>query len=269
MMSNSTDNPPQRPRRDLPACGELDEQRLVEEAQQLGVTLSPEAITGLITYTRLLFEMNATMNLVRVQSVENWLTRHLLDALALVPHLPENAKVLDLGAGGGIPGVPLAVARPDITVTALDATAKKCRFLESLIEPLGLSERYSVRTGRAEDWGHQEDFRSQYDVVTARAVATLYQLLEWSIPFLKPKGVLLAMKGQKAEQELAEATFALKALHAAYDKTLQFEHPALEASRVIVIVKTQPTPNIYPRMSARAAKNPLLKPTASTKGHPE
>jgi 16S rRNA (guanine527-N7)-methyltransferase len=233
-------------------------QALAKHAQSLGLTLSPEALAGLITYSQLLFDTNITMNLVRLHTVDDWVNRHLLDALALATQLPENAKVLDIGAGGGVPGVPLALVRPDIRVTALDATAKKCRFLESLIAPLGLEGRYQVRTGRAEDWGQQDDMRAQFDVVTARAVAALHTLLEWSVPFLKVNGCLLAMKGQKADQELADAQLALTALHAKHQQTLRFTHPALAESAVLVIQKCQPTPELYPRPAAKAAKAPLL-----------
>ena len=141
-------------------------------------------------------------NLLSPRALDELVTRHVPECLALAHRLPDGpAEVLDVGSGGGFPGLVIATVRPDLHVTLLEATTKKAQFLLETAESLGLD--VEVLNDRAEDLA--EPLRGHYDLVTARAVAPLPRLLAWTLPFLRPGGALYAVKGERWAAELEEA----------------------------------------------------------------
>lgn len=134
--------------------------------------------------------------------------RHLLNCALLAPALPEDARVADIGSGAGLPGLVLAIARPDIAITLIEPLLRRTTFLEEVVADLGLSN-VIVERGRADALHGRET----YDVVTSRAVAPLDRLLEWSMPLVAPHGELLAMKGSSAAEEVEQAGAVLARLH--------------------------------------------------------
>jgi 16S rRNA (guanine527-N7)-methyltransferase len=187
--------------------------------EALGVTLEDAQLHTLGDYLARLLAMNEQLNLTAIREPGEAWTRHALDALSLVPHLadlPAGASVLDVGSGGGVPGIPLAIARPDLRVTLLDATAKKVAFLEAVTGALGLANVTTV-AGRAE--ALLLDRAATFDAVTARAVAKLAALLPWTAPFARAGGRVLLIKGERAEQELTEAARVLKKLRCVHERT--------------------------------------------------
>lgn len=143
-------------------------------------------------------------NLVSRRARDELLTRHVPECVALAAALPRGpARVLDLGSGGGFPGMVVAITRPDLEVHLLDATAKKTAFLSEVAASLQVG--VEVHTGRAEELARSA-LASSFDVVTARAVAGLEQLVTWSLPFLRPNGLLYAMKGERWAEEVDAAT---------------------------------------------------------------
>lgn len=208
-------------------------------------------------YARLL-AYNEKVNLTRITEPEDFLYRHLLDSLALAPFIPEGARVADVGSGAGFPAIPLAMARPDITVTAIEAVGKKCAFIEEIREALNLQDRLWVVKGRSDELGRKPEFREKFDVVTARAVARLRILLEYCIPLLDPAGVFLAPKGSATyEQELTESGKALHLLRAELADTVCFDHPKLSGSVLLIFSKMESTPETYPRAAGLPIKKPL------------
>lgn len=148
-------------------------------------------------------------NLVSRRARHELLERHIPECVAFGALLPRNVRVLDIGSGGGFPGLVVALTRPDLDITMIEATGKKAQFLQSQIQAFGLQERVRVFHGRAEE--HQEPpLSGAFDVVTARAVAPLRRLIGWSIPFLRPGGLLYAIKGERWAEELEES---LEELH--------------------------------------------------------
>jgi 16S rRNA (guanine527-N7)-methyltransferase len=148
-------------------------------------------------------------NLVSKRAREELRTRHVPECVALASLLPTGTRrLLDVGSGGGFPGLVIAIVRPELEVHLLDSTAKKATFLREAGDELGL-DNVTVHTGRAEELA-RGPLGGSFDVVTARAVAALDRLLAWTVPFLTPEGVLYAVKGERWREELAQATDALR-----------------------------------------------------------
>jgi 16S rRNA (guanine527-N7)-methyltransferase len=191
--------------------------------------------------------------------------RHFLESLALLRALEKAAilaaerpaALLDLGTGAGLPGLPMKIARPHLGLTLLDATAKKTSFLSELLAELTLPD-VRVLTGRAEELGRDRQHREAYDVAVARAVAPLAALLELALPFLKVGGALATPKGSGAQRELSEAQRALGMLGGALISDAPLDVPGGRHRQTLILVrKTSPTPEKYPRRPGLPQKRPL------------
>jgi len=193
----------------------------VEALGQLGVTLTAAQLAQLGDFLARLIAMNEHMNLTGITDPEQAWTRHALDALSLCPllvDLPPNARVMDVGSGGGIPGIPLAIARPDLRITLVEATQKKAVFLQAVSTAIGL-HNVDVCAQRAEQLLGSK-LRGAFDAVTARALAKIDVLLPWTAPFVKPGGRVLLIKGEAAEQELSDARKSLGRFHCSHERTV-------------------------------------------------
>lgn len=182
----------------------LDRELLEKALPQLELTEA--AFARMECYANSLLEMNKHMNLTAISSPREVTLKHFADSLSLlcVHEFPQGAAVLDLGTGGGFPGVPLLLARPDLSLCFLDSTRKKLRFIEQALAEQGISARFIH--ARAEELGRRGGAEyGKYDLVTARAVAALGTLCTWAMPFLRSGGCLLAMKGPGARDELLAA----------------------------------------------------------------
>lgn len=194
---------------------------LAERLTALGVTLDAAAIARLGDYLARLLAMNEHMNLTAITDPAEAWTRHALDALTLVPLLADlraGARVVDVGSGGGVPAIPLAIARPDLKLMLIDATQKKAAFLTGVAKALGLAN-VSVRAQRAELVG-QAELRGAFDAATARAVGRIAMLAPLTAPLVKSGGRVLLIKGQRADEELEEATFVLMEQSCTHEKTV-------------------------------------------------
>src|SRR4051794_29698257 len=150
------------------------------------------------------------MNLTRITDRPAAEVQHVGDALTVLPFLPKRElRLVDVGSGGGVPGIPLAIVRPDARVLLVESTKKKAAFLRSAVAELGL-RNVTVSDQRVEDVARAEEHRERYDVAVARAVAALAWLAEWCLPLVKKGGRVLAMKGQRAADELPAAARAIK-----------------------------------------------------------
>lgn len=227
---------------------------------ELGLDLSPAQLAQLETYAQRL--ATSAHNLTSDRDRDQVQARHVAESLALGrlldAHglLPDGARVLDLGAGGGLPGIPLRIAWPRIALTLLESVGKKCRFLEDLARDLPL-ETITVLEGRAEAYGHDPAHRGQYDLVVARAVAPLPILIEYALPFLRPGGRLAAVKGRAAPREIDASTTALGELNGRIQDALDFQPPDGMDQTVVIIEKLGSTPNRYPRRPGIPTKRPL------------
>ncbi len=201
-------------------------------AAELGVTLQPVMVEQLGSYLAQLLAMNELMNLTAISDPVAVWEKHGLDSLTLAPllaALPAGAELVDIGSGGGVPGIPLAIVRPDLRITLVEATQKKAHFLDSVTRALGLAN-VTVRAERAEQVIATS--AGTFDVVTARAVAKLSKLLPLTAPLAKPNGLLLFIKGQRADEELAEAAKVLRGRRVTHEQTV-----ATSTGRILVLRK--------------------------------
>ena len=202
------------------------------------------------TYLEILLRENAKYNLTAITDPEEVEQKHFADSLALLDDdpcpLPPGASLLDVGSGGGFPGVPLKIARPDIALTLLEATGKKADFLRILADELGLEA--DVVNARAEVLAHDPAYREQFDVVTARAVAALPMLCELCLPFVKVGGVFVAYKGplENTREELQSADGAVKLLGARLER-IHSETTVYGGRSRMILRKVSQTPANYPR----------------------
>lgn len=192
----------------------------------LGLDLPPNGETRLLAYLALLDKWNRVYNLTAVREPERMVSHHLLDSLAAVPHF-SGPTVLDVGSGGGLPGIPLAIARPDLQVTLIDSVAKKTAFLLQAKAELGLAN-LTVATGRVEDFRPDTGF----DSITSRAFSDLKEFVTLTRPLLKPGGRWLAMKGLYPNEEIAVLPGDVKV---SADHALHV--PGLDASRHLIVLE--------------------------------
>ena len=210
-------------------------------------------------FTVHLLEVNAHTNLTAIREPIGIIEKHYVDSLLAMDRFPEGARVLDLGCGPGFPSIPLAIMRPDLKITALDSTSKKINFVQKSAEILQLSNLNAI-SGRAEDEKLRKTL-GKFDIVTSRAVARLNILCELCLPYLKNSGSLIALKGAKFEEELTEATNAIKVLGGETTKTEQKElitvENQAETRGIIEIQLKKEPPAQYPRAYAAILKKPL------------
>ncbi|NMP38527.1 MAG: 16S rRNA (guanine(527)-N(7))-methyltransferase RsmG [Clostridiales bacterium] len=221
------------------------------------LTLDVRACERFEIYASLLSQWNKKFNLTAITEPSAVAVKHFADSLMLLKYIdvPQGAKLIDVGTGAGFPGVALLIARNDIKLTAIDGTGKKLDFVRMLLNELGLDAE--VVHVRAEEAGQSADFREKFDVATARAVASLNELCEYCMPFVRIGGTFAPMKGAAGEDELKLARGALKLLGGEIAACECFNLPECGERCVINIKKISQTPPRYPRPSAQIAKRPL------------
>ena len=233
---------------------------LRRQTHQWGLELDPDQIALLERYAKLLSSY-ALANVIGTRDNTAILLEHITDALscALTGHPAAHQRMIDVGTGGGLPGIPMRIAFPDLRLTLLDATAKKARFLETTAEELGIPG-IEVVNRRAEDVGPTVEYRDSFDVAVARAVAALPVVVEYCAPLVRPGGAIIAMKGSPSSPELDAGARAAVEVGAELETVcaVTFIPEMVQKERNLVVFrKTRPTPRAFPRRVGLPKQRPL------------
>ena len=236
------------------------EEILAARAAEAGIPLTAEQIGQFSVYHEMLLDWNTRMNLTALTAPEDVAVKHIIDSLtAYDAALFDGARTLiDVGTGAGLPGIPLAVYAPHLTVTLLDSLNKRVRFLTEVTAAMGLPNVRCIHA-RAEEAARTAEHRAAYDIVVSRAVARLPVLLEYTLPFVRVGGTLLALKGRAYAEEQKEARRAAEVLGGGRITARPVHLPGLDDVRAILTVtKERQTPAAYPRGGGAPARRPLL-----------
>lgn len=231
---------------------------LAEGAKTFNIHLDEHQLSQFLEYKNLLQSWNKKINLTAIEDDKEIIIKHFIDSLSIYPYVKgRGSNLIDIGTGAGFPGIPVKLICPEINVLLLDSLEKRIKFLENVIESLKLVD-ISTAHARAEDYGNNPEFREKFDIAVARAVASLPVLLEYCIPFVRPGGVFIAMKGSNLE-ELSDSGKALEILGAKVEEVNELILPFSDSKRSIIIIrKLRHTPTKYPRKAGKPSKEPLL-----------
>lgn len=222
------------------------------------IELSEEQLDQLQKYFELLVLWNEKINLTAITEPNEVAVKHFADSLSVFNYVdfPKGASVIDVGTGAGFPGLVLKIARPDIKLTLLDSLNKRLKFLDEVLNTLGLEAE--LVHARAEEGGQSIDLRECYDFAVSRAVARLNVLCEYCLPYVRLSGKFIAFKGGEVDEEIKSASNAIQALGGKKTDVYGFELPENSGSRTLVVIeKVQPTPDKYPRQNGKIKAKPL------------
>ena len=234
-----------------------------KKASQMEIELNDYQIEQFINYYSILIEWNRVMNLTAITEYEEVVNKHFIDSLSLIKTIDKKTfrsgsiSVIDIGTGAGFPGIPLKIAFPEIKITLLDSLNKRIKFLNEVVEEIGLKEVQTLH-GRAEDYARKHEYREKYDLCVSRAVANLAILSEYALPYVKKSGYFISYKSEKISEEECAAQKAIKMLGGKVASQVEFLLPHSDIYRnLFVIQKIAPTPKKYPRRAGLPSKEPL------------
>lgn len=231
----------------------------IKKCEKIGITLYEKQISQFMTYYDLLVEWNSFMNLTAITEFNEVIDKHFIDSLAICEYVDfkNGDSLIDIGTGAGFPGIPLKIVFPELRITLLDSLNKRIKFLDTVIESLGLENVETIH-GRAEDFAKQQSYREKYDFVISRAVANLATLSELCIPFAKEDKYFISYKAEKCNEELEDAKKAISILGGKVEKQIEYKLPDTDMNRnLLLIKKVKSTPKKYPRKAGTPAKEPI------------
>ncbi|MBE6818874.1 MAG: 16S rRNA (guanine(527)-N(7))-methyltransferase RsmG [Ruminococcaceae bacterium] len=235
----------------------IDTKQVSQYLEEAGIPQRETVIEQLDRFAALLVQRNKAVNLTAITDPEGIAVKHLIDSLMVFKyaHFPQGAKVIDVGCGAGFPSMPMLIAKNDLQMTFLDSTGKKLAFIEDCLETLGLEA--TVLHARAEEQARKNVSRETFDFAVARAVANLRSLCELTLPFVKPGGCFLALKGKEGKEEWKQAQNAIAQLGGKTQELFAYTLPDASERTMILIKKISQTPTKYPRASTAIMKKPL------------
>ncbi len=234
----------------------ISKELFVNSLKPFNITLSDEKIEMFDKYASLLVEWNAKFNLTAIKDPDGIVVKHFVDSLSVLSENKLEGSLIDVGTGAGFPGLPLLIASENLDVTFLDSTGKKIKFIETVLDELGLfADTFNLR---AEEAAKKDYLRECFDYATARAVSNLRDLSEYCLPFVKVEGKFISMKSAKTDEEIKEAKEAIKVLGGEIEKINSFELADCGERTLIFIKKVRSTPTKYPRNYSQILKNPIV-----------
>ena len=209
-------------------------------------------------FYELLVEKNKVMNLTAITEFDEVIVKHFADSLSICTVLPDSVKtVCDLGTGAGFPGIPMAIAYPGLQFTLIDSLNKRIKFLQEVVDALGLTNVTLVHA-RAEEAGRNKIYRENFDLVVSRAVANIATLSEYCLPLVRVGGYFISFKSGDVDAEIESSGSAIKKLGGKLEKPVYFSLPDTDISRSFLIIdKEKNTPKAYPRKAGTPSKEPL------------
>lgn len=232
-----------------------------EELANYGFKLSSKQKEQFATYYNKLIEFNKKVNLTRITDKNEVYLKHFFDSITPLLEFSDLFKgeksLCDVGAGAGFPSLPIKILCPDLSITIVDSLGKRLKFLDELVSDLSL-DKVTLVHSRAEDAGQNKNLREKFDLVTGRAVARMSVLSEYCLPLAKVDGYLVALKGPKAQDELAEAKNAIEVLGGSVKEVKELMLPDTDDERTLIVVeKVKATPKKYPRQAGTPNRKPL------------
>ena len=233
------------------------EKEIAAKIAEMEFNGSSKIASELVNYMKGILEWNEKINLTAIKNPGEFVIKHFFDSFpaAMLPEFRNAETIIDVGTGGGFPGVPLAALCPEKKFVLADSLAKRLRVIDAVAIESGITNITTVH-GRAEDLGRNPDYRETFDVCVSRAVASLPVLLEYCLPFVKVGGTFIAYKGPEAEEEIKISSVALKKLGGKIDRIVD-ESDGTYNHNLIVITKSSSTPKAYPRKAGTPSKTPL------------
>ena len=235
-------------------------EELAKAAAEYGISLSDTQMEQYNRYFELLVEWNEKINLTAITEPKEVAIKHMIDSITAYDDnlFKDGTTVIDVGTGAGFPGLPLKIFCPEIKLTLMDSLNKRIKFLQTVVEELGLKDVECVHA-RAEEGARNKKYRESFDIAVSRAVARLPILCEYCLPFVKKGGHFIALKGMQYHDEAEEAAKAIKVMGGSHTDIRPVKLPELDDKRaVITITKTMPTPKAYPRKAGTPTKNPIV-----------
>ena len=232
---------------------------LKDACDKEGLEFNEDKYNKFIKYKDMIKEWNEKVNLTAITEDIDIIKKHFIDSIKAFRfnNLKNKVKVIDIGTGGGFPGIPIKIMNPNAEVVLLDSLNKRINFLNEVIKELGLDKIYAIH-GRAEDYAKEEKYREKFDVAISRAVANMTVLSEFCIPYVKKDGYFIALKGPAVDEELQECKNAIGTLGGKIQDILKVEIEQSDMEHNLVIVKKiKETPKQYPRKAGLVTKRPL------------
>lgn len=229
-------------------------------ATEYGLNLTEDQISAFNKYYELLYEWNKKINLTAITEPKDVAIKHMVDSLSCFKAdlFKENISLIDVGTGAGFPGLPLKIFYPSLKLTLLDSLNKRVKFLQLVVDELGLKD-VEVIHARSEEAARNKKYREKFDLATARAVARLPIICEYCLPFVKDGGTFIALKGRQYEEEATQAQKAIKVLGGEISDIMPVKLPEIDDKRaVIYIKKIKSTPKTYPRKAGTPERNPIV-----------
>lgn len=228
----------------------------LKQASKNDISVTEKELNELYQYMNGVIEWNDKINVTAITDEKLFIVKHFIDSLLINQYLKGIESLIDIGTGGGFPGIPLKILNEDVKFTLVDSINKKLNVIRDLSEKIGFKKLEIIHT-RAEDLANKKEYRENYDLATTRAVSNLSTILEYMLPFVKVGGYAICMKGPNYQEELKEAEKAIQILGGKLDKIETFNIEGEMERNVLIIKKIKTTPKNYPRSQGKPVKEPI------------
>lgn len=229
----------------------------LKESNKNNIKVNDDELEKLYKYMIGIIEWNDKVNVTAITEENLFIVKHFIDSLLINHYLQGKEKIIDIGTGGGFPGIPLKILNHEKKFTLIDSVNKKLNVIRDLSTKIGLENLEIIHT-RAEDLANKKEYRETYDVATTRAVSNLSTILEYMLPFIKVGGIAICMKGPNYKEELEEAKKAIEILGGKFEKIETFNLENEMERNILIIRKVKNTPNKFPRGQGKPLKEPII-----------